>query len=47
MIFRDITNRKNMELERNRLITELQESLSKVKKLSGMPNLRFMQENPR
>ena len=36
MIFRDITNRKNMELERNRLITELQESLSKVKKLSGM-----------
>jgi PAS domain S-box-containing protein len=36
IIFRDITRRKDMEEERNRLITELQESLSKVKKLSGL-----------
>jgi PAS domain S-box-containing protein len=36
IIARDITERHRMELERNRLIRELQEALSKVKMLSGL-----------
>ncbi len=36
MVFRDITKRKHIEQERNRLIAELEESLSRVKMLSGL-----------
>lgn len=36
LILTDVTIRRSLELERNRLISELQESLAKVKLLSGM-----------
>ena len=36
LILTDITERKAIELERNRLISELQNALDKVKKLSGL-----------
>lgn len=35
-VFRDVTKRRQMEEERERLITELQKALSKVKTLSGL-----------
>ena len=36
LIFRDITSRKQLEAERERLIAELQEALGQVKMLSGL-----------
>jgi len=36
IIFRDITQRKQLEAERERLIAELQEALGKVRMLSGL-----------
>lgn len=36
LILTDITEQKEIEIERNRLITELQNALDKVKKLSGL-----------
>ncbi len=35
-LFHDISKRKNLELEREKLITELQEALAQVKNLSGL-----------
>ena len=36
LILTDITERKEIEIERNKLIAELQEALNKVKQLSGL-----------
>jgi len=45
-LYQDITQRKQAEEERERLIQELQEALSKVKTLSGLiPNVCVVQED--
>ena len=46
MMIRDISSRKLAETEREQLIAELKEALSKVKMLSGFVDLRVVQEDP-